>query len=108
MINIYKVVRFFYDKHKDKWTNERDQGFKECLLLFLTGIEKHPSFNAHVDNLELRLRLNKLLIRIDNLERTNKTITNIKDSLQIQIESLKEKLSKKQGNINISKNSKLH
>jgi len=54
MIGIYKTIRRIFEINKHKWSAEKVEGFRDCLYLLVTAIEKHPAFNAHLENDELK------------------------------------------------------
>lgn len=90
MIKIYKLIRRIYEVNKNKWHVERSEGFKDCLLLFLTGIEKHPAYNVHLENNELKEEIYKLKHKIKRLE--GSPINRLTQDLEAKLEEYKKHL----------------
>ncbi len=95
MIKIYKIVRRIYDINKSKWDQDKQEGFKQCLGLFLIGIEKHEAFNAHLENDILKKEVSDFKYEIKRLNKSGKV-----KELEIQLVKRKEEITKLNSTIN--------
>lgn len=91
MLTIYKTIRKIFET-KDHFTDERREGFKECLLLFATAIEKHTAYNPHLENVKLRKELSILNSKLYKLENSPVKLMADKEQLEATIKMLKTEI----------------
>lgn len=69
MLEIFKVVRQVYYDHltntaDKKWSDEFRAGYRHCVDLLLIGMQRHPTYNLHLQNQQLQNQICSLEVEL--------------------------------------------